>query len=354
MVDAYPSYLGDLEPSQPALLTVSGLRKSFGSRSSQVAALNAVELAVYEGELLSLLGPAGSGKSAVLSVVAGVEKPDSGRILLAGEEVPKGSHAIGLASTAFAPRHTVHDVLTAALKTGGVGRRETDAELGDVLKRIGYPGDPEARAGELPAQQQLLVALAAQAAAGAQVVLLDDPLNPVDRTLRDRVQDEIRVAQEEFGLTLVVATRNAQQALSLSDRIAVILDGRIVQTGPPQEVYELPASEEVAALIGPVNLIPPAASVQLLAQAATFSVRPEKIRIVGEGHLAAPDEVLAGGTVLRTVYGGPTSTVTVRLDAEGVEVQVLRLNSTAPEEIPVVGGQRVTVVWPRRHAVRFA
>ena len=353
MVDTRPSYLNDLD-QRPALLSASGLRKVFGSRSSQITALDGLDLAVYQGELLSLLGPAGSGKSAVLAVIAGLEKADSGRILLGGQDIPKGSHGIGLASTAFAARHSVHDVLTSALKIGGVGRRETDAELGDLLKRIGYQGAPEARAGDLPAQQQLLLALAVQAAAGAQVVLLDDPLGPVDRTLRDRTQDEIRVAQEEFGLTLIVATRNAQQALSLSDRVAVILAGRIVQAGSPSEVYERPASERVAALVGAVNLIEPGAAVQLLNQTATFSVRPEKIRVVGEGYRAAPDEVLATGTVQRILYGGATSTVTVRLDAEGAQIQVLRLNSAAPEDIPVTGGQRVTVVWPRRHAVRFA
>lgn len=144
------------------------------------------------------------------------------------------------------------------------------------------------------------------------MVLVDDPLGPVDRTLRDRVQDEIRAVQEEFGFSLVVTTRNAQHALSLSDRIAVILDGRIEQTGTPLEIYERPASEQVAALIGAVNLLDAAVSVQLLNQAAIFSVRPEKIRVVGEGYEAEPDEVLAIGTVLRMVYLGVTSRITVR------------------------------------------
>lgn len=354
VVDAGVSYLQDFETQRQPLLTVGGLRKSFGSRSHQVVALNGVDLAVYEQEVLTLLGPAGAGKSAVLATVAGQEKADSGRIHLAGQEVPKNSPLIGYLSTDFGPRQSVRDVLTAALKSRGVARRDMDDAFEDVLKRIGYEGDPDFRVSELPADRQLLVALGREGAAGAQVVLLDDPFGPVDRVLRDRVQDEIRAVQEEFGLSLVIATRNAQQSLSLSDRIAVLLEGRIVQTGTPLEIYERPASEQVAALIGAVNLLAPGVSVQLLDQAAVFSVRPEKIRVVGENYSAAPDEVLAIGTALRIVYLGATSRITVRLDAGGAPIQVLRLNSAAPDDIPVLTGQRVTVVWPRRHAVRFA
>ena len=354
MVNARLSYLHDLETQRKPLLTVGSLRKAFGSRSHQVSALNGVDLAVYEQEVLTLLGPAGAGKSAVFAALAGAEKPDSGRIQLEGQELPKGSRALARVSTAFGPRQTVRDVLSTALKTRGVGRRDIEDEFGSVLKRIGHQRDPDVRVIELPADQQLLLALAREGAAGARVALLDDPLGPIDHVLRDRTQDEIRAVQEEFGLSLVIATRNAQQALSLSDRIAVILDGRIEQTGTPLEIYERPASEQVAALIGAVNLLDPAVSVQLLNQAATFSVRPEKIRVVDGDYAAAADEVLAVGTVLRIVYLGATSRITVRLDVGGSPIQVLRLNSAAPEDIPLMPGRRVTVVWPRRHAVRFA
>ena len=347
MVGTHLSYLHGLEPEPLRLFTVRSLRKSFGSRSHRLTALDGIDLALYQHEVLTLLGPAGSGKSATLALIAGLERPDSG-------QVDRGDTAIALASTDFGPRQSVRDVLAPALKARGVGRREMDDEVAAVLKRIGPVDDPEIRAVELSAAQQLLLALGREAAAGAQVVLLDDPLAPIEHPLRERVQDEIRAVREEFGFGLVVATRDAQQALRLSDRIAVLWDGRIVQTGPPLEVYERPANESVAELIGAVNLLGPAVSVQLLAQTATFSLRPEKIRVVGEGYSPEADEVPATGTVLRVVYLGATSRITVRLDAEGAEIQVLRLNSAAPEDLPVQAGQRVTVVWPRRHAVRFA
>ncbi|GLY13790.1 ABC transporter ATP-binding protein [Kineosporia sp. NBRC 101677] len=354
MAGTHLSYLQQLESALPPLLTVSSLAKSFGSRSHRLTALDGVDLTLYEHEVLTLLGPAGSGKSATLALVAGLEKPDHGQILLDGQEVPRGSSVIGLADTDFGPRQSVRDVLAPALKARGVGRREMDDEVASLLKRIGPIDDPELRAVELSPAHQLLLAMGREAAAGAQVVLLDDPLAPVEHPLRERVQDEIRVVREEFGFALVIATRDAQQALSLSDRIAVLWEGRTVQSGPPLEIYERPANESVAELIGAVNLLGPAVSVQLLAQTATFSVRPEKIRVVGEGYPLAADEVLATGTVQRVVYLGATSRITVRLDAEGAEIQVLRLNSAAPEDIPVQAGQPVTVVWPRRHAVRFA
>nr|WP_269328583.1 ABC transporter ATP-binding protein [Kineosporia babensis] len=315
--------------------------------------MDGVDLAVYEHEVLTLLGPAGAGKSALLEVLAGGDKPDGGHIHLAGQEVPKGSRAIGLAGTGFAPRQSVRDVLAAAARIRGAGRREIEDEVGSVLKGIGHRGDPQARAAEIPAEQQLFVAIGRELLAGAQVILLDDPLAGIDHARRDHVQDEIRAIRQEFALSLVVATRNAQQALSLSDRIAVLLNGKIAQTGTPLEIYERPASAQVAATIGTVNLLEPAVSVQLLNQTATFSVRPEKIRVVGDDYPAEADEVLATGTVLRVVYLGATSRITVRLDAEGAQIQVLRLNSAAPEDLPVGAGQRVTVVWPRRHAMRF-
>ncbi len=315
--------------------------------------LEGVDLDLYEHEVLTLLGPPGAGKSATLSVLAGLERPDSGRILFAGEELPKGSRLIGFAETGFGPRQSVRDVIAVAAKSAGVARGEIEDEVGAILKGIAHLGAPEVRASELPVEQQVLLALGREAAAGARVVLLDDPLAAVEHSLRDHMQDEIRAVQEEFGLSLVVTTRTAHQALSLSDRIAVMLNGRIVQTGPPLEIYERPASEQVAALIGAVNLLSPAVSVQLLNQTATFSVRPEKIRVVGEDYQAEPDEVLATGTVQRVVYLGATSRITVRLDAEHAQIQVLRLNSAAPKDIPVSSGQRVTVVWPRRHAMLF-
>ncbi|MBT0772699.1 ABC transporter ATP-binding protein [Kineosporia sp. J2-2] len=353
MVETYPSYVPDLESVRPPLLTVSGLRKAFGTRHSQVTALDGLDLAVAEGEILTLLGPAGSGKSALLAVLAGAERADSGRLHLAGAELPKGGHAIGRVVTDFAPKTTVRDVLAGALKIRGVARRDLEHELGAVLDRVVHRGDPDTRVLELPTHTQLLVAIAAEAVAGARVVLLDDPLAAIDAVQRDRMHDEIRAARDEFGLTLIVATRTPQLAMGLGERVAVMLDGKVVQIGAPPEVYELPATEQVAALTGPVNLLRPEASVQLMAQPASFGLRPEKIRIVGDDHLVAADEVLAAGTVVRIDYGGATSRLVVRLDAAGATVQVLRLNSAVEEEFPVIAGQRVTVVWPRRHAVRF-
>ncbi|MDP9826667.1 ATP-binding cassette domain-containing protein [Kineosporia succinea] len=349
------SYVHSLRPRTTALLTVTGLRKSYRSRAGQATAVDSISLAVEAGQVLSLLGPARAGKSVALSLIAGRERPDAGRIQLSGHDVPRGRHDIGHVATGFGftARQSVREVMTAALRTGGSGRRGLDDELATVLARLTFDGDPDARVAELPAREQLLVAIGREAVAGARVLLLDEPLEPVERPLRDQAQDDILALRQEFGLTLVIATRNPRQAMNLSERVAVMINGRLEQTGAPIEVYERPATEEVAALGGAVNLLGPAASVQLLNQTATFSVRPEKIRIVETGYEAAPDEVLAIGTVLTVVYGGATTRITIQLDADAAVIRVLRMNSAAPEDLPASPGQRVTLIWPRRDATRF-
>lgn len=317
--------------------------------------VDGVDLELHEGEGLVLLGPPGAGKSALLSAVAGIDPPDSGRIRLAGEELPRDGQPIGHVPTdpGFAPRQSVRDVIAARLRDRGVPRRELDGQVADLLERMRLPIEPDLRAHEMPGHFRLLVAIAAQLAAGARVLLLDDPFRSVEPSLHARVQDGIDYLRREFGLSLVMATTEAGQALGLGDRIVLLRSGRVVQVGSPAEVYERPADSRVAAMLGDVNLLVPEVSVKLMNQAAMFSIRPEKIQIVADGYPAAADEVVTTGVVARVVYLGATSRITVRLDTGDTDLLVLRLNNPALHSMTTLLDQPVTVAWARRHAVRL-
>lgn len=355
MSGAHAPYLSGPELDRATVLSVQGLRRSVGPRGEQTVLLDGVDLDLYDAEVLAVLGPPGSGKTALLNAVAGIERPDSGRVRVAGAPLPD-AQVIGHipVEPVFGSRQSVRDLLAAGVRARGVGRRDVEHEVSVLFERMRLPVDLDSRANELPLQLRLLVAICAQIACGATIFVIDEPYAAIDPPLRPMIETQIGYLRNEFGLSLVIATRSYEQALGMGHRVAVLIAGRVVQIGSPGEVYERPANAEVAALVGAVNLLAPEVSVQLLNQTATFSVRPEKISIVPDGYPEEADEVVATGVVDRVVYLGATSRVTVRLDAGSAEILVLRLNNPALQDIPVVAQQRVTVAWARRHAVRFA
>ena len=185
------------------------------------------------------------------------------------------------------------------------------------------------------------------------MLLLDEPLGALDRQLRQEMQVELKAIQAEVGITFVVVTHDQEEALTMSDRIAVLRDGRIEQVGAPAEVYERPATPFVAGFIGTSNVLAGPAAAELVGEPGTFTVRPEKIHVLEPGAETPPGHCHADGIVRDVAYAGPVTRLTVRLDVGG-ELVVLQQNlSTTSAEVAALAGSKVTLVWRPEHNFRL-
>jgi putative spermidine/putrescine transport system ATP-binding protein len=341
------------EPSRPAV-TLSGVSKTFGS----VTAVDGVDLKIADGEFFSLLGPSGSGKTTVLRMIAGFEMPSSGRIFLTGDDVTRVPPFRRDVNTVFQdyalfPHLDVLENVAYGLRVKGVGKEERLSRAEEALATVALEGYEGRRTTQLSGGQRQRVALARALVNRPKVLLLDEPLGALDLKLREQMQVELKAIQGSVGITFVFVTHDQDEALSMSDRVAVFNQGRIEQVGTPSEVYERPVSEFVARFVGTSNLLGPGVSAGLVGQQGTFSVRPEKIYLVPAAHEADPDETVADGRVESVAYVGAASRLVVKLDA-GPEISVLRPNgeATEAERVPAAGA-RVRLALGRRHAVRL-
>jgi putative spermidine/putrescine transport system ATP-binding protein len=339
-------------------ITLSGLRKSFGSGNGTVRAVDGVDLEIADGEFFSLLGPSGSGKTTVLRLIAGFELPTSGRIVLGGQDVTKLAPFRRDVNTVFQdyalfPHLTVFDNVAYGLRVKGVAKVETAARVTEALGTVRLEGFGDRRPGQLSGGQRQRVALARALVNRPRVLLLDEPLGALDLKLREQMQVELKSIQAQVGITFVFVTHDQAEALAMSDRVAVFNHGRIEQVGTPTAIYERPATSFVAGFVGTSNLLPPDVATELIGQKATFSVRPEKIRLVAADHEPDLGEVVADGVVAEVSYSGPSSLITVTL-AAGPTMAFLRQNGPAQDGEPdPVPGRPVRLAWGRRHAVRL-
>ena len=309
-----------------------GVSKRFG----EMTAVDELNLTITEGEFFSLLGPSGCGKTTTLRMVAGFEQPSAGEIFLEGEavaEVPPYRRNVNTVFQSYAlfENLDVRENVAFGLKRRKVGKEEIRTRVDAALELVQLPGRSDAKPRELSGGQKQRVALARALVNRPSVLLLDEPLGALDLKLRKQMQIELKQIQREVGITFVYVTHDQEEALSMSDRIAVMSEGRIIQCGVPEDVYEHPAEEFVAGFIGISNLIEgvveDASTVRvgkdLLLSApipegcnrgeqVQISVRPEKIAI--------DDEVESGmvqmeGTIEGRVYLGVSTQVTISLGA---------------------------------------
>jgi spermidine/putrescine ABC transporter ATP-binding subunit len=354
-------------PNQPptpqegeTALALSGVVRRFGP----VTALGGIDLAVRRGELLTILGPSGSGKTTLLKVIAGFETPDEGDVFLASRRVtfaPPAKRDIGMVFQNYAlfPHMTVAENIAFPLEMRKVPKAEARARVEQALQLVDLPG----LGGRLPRQlsggQQQRAALARAIVFGPSLLLLDEPFGALDRKLREQMQLEVRRLQRQLGLTALFVTHDQEEALILSDRIAVMDQGRIVQLGTPQEIYRRPANRFVAGFIGESNLFkarvvaPGYAALEgdtrLRLPAGTppegaeigLMLRPERPRPLTDG--SAADNAFPG-SVLEIVYLGETVKYRIRLDP-GFEIIVRWPFREAGDALQV--GDRVTVGWNR-------
>jgi spermidine/putrescine transport system ATP-binding protein len=249
-------------------------------RFTEHAAVDGVSLSIGEGEFFSLLGPSGCGKTTTLRMIAGFVAPDEGRILLHGDDVttvPPNKRPVNMVFQQYAlfPHMTVYDNVAFGLKMAHVPRTDHRTRVDEILRVVALEGYERRRPRQLSGGQQQRVALARALVNRPAALLLDEPLGALDVKLRRHMQLELKRIQHELGTTFVYVTHDQEEALAMSDRIAVMNDGRVEQLGTPREIYEHPASAFVADFVGTVNVLD--------LGGGEFSVRPERIRILREG-----------------------------------------------------------------------
>jgi len=336
---------------------LSGLRKVFGSGAAGVVAVDSVDLDVRDGEFFAMLGPSGSGKTTVLRMIAGFETPTAGRIHLGDRDVttdPPFDRDVNTVFQDYAlfPHMSVLDNVAYGLMVKGVAKSARRSQAREALATMRLAGMDDRRPGQLSGGQRQRVALARALVNHPKVLLLDEPLGALDLKLREQMQLELKSIQREVGVTFLFVTHDQEEALTMSDRIAVFNDGQVEQVGTPSEVYEHPATPFVAGFVGTSNLITDDAARTLLGEDGTFSVRPEKIALhVGDASPPA-GHVLAGGEVREVVYAGPSTRYVVRLDA-GPELVALQQNTGPSSDLAAAPrGSRVRLGFARENVYR--
>ena len=343
--------------SDPSTIAVSlrGLTKRYGP----VTAVDGIDLDIREGELLTLLGPSGSGKTTTLRMVAGFELPSEGTIHLGGVDVttrPPFERDVNTVFQDYAlfPHMSVAENVGYGLRVRKVAKAERRERVAAALAQVRLDDFGDRRPSQLSGGQRQRVALARALVNRPRVLLLDEPLGALDRQLRQEMQVELKAIQAAVGITFVVVTHDQEEALTMSDRIAVLRDGRIEQVGAPAEVYERPANPFVAGFVGTSNVLAGRAAAELVGEAGTFTVRPEKIHVLDRGAETPPGHCQAAGTVRDVAYAGPVTRLTVGLEVGG-ELVVLQQNlSTTSAEVAALAGSRVKLVWRLEHNFRLS
>jgi putative spermidine/putrescine transport system ATP-binding protein len=354
----------------PPDIRLAGVRKLYGD----VVAVDGVDLEIRRGEFFTLLGPSGSGKTTCLRMIAGFERPDAGSIELAGDDVSRLPPAERDVNTVFQdyalfPHMTVGDNVAYGLKVKKVPKDERAQRVEEALKMVRLEGYADRRPSQLSGGQRQRVALARALVNRPRVLLLDEPLGALDLKLRQQLQVELKGIQSEVGITFVYVTHDQDEALTMSDRIAVMDDGHVLQVGSPRDVYEEPGSRFVAGFVGVSNLLElpveksdgdvldlrlgPDDSISgerrggaSPGATAVVTIRPERIALADAPE---PGACHARGTVRESLYAGPTSRFVVELDGGG-ELMVVRQNATTSyEEVAALREQPVVLTWKREY-----
>jgi putative spermidine/putrescine transport system ATP-binding protein len=319
-----------------------------------VVAVDDLSLEIGDGEFFSMLGPSGSGKTTTLRMIAGFELPTAGRILLHGEDVsnrPPFERDVNTVFQDYAlfPHMTVGENVGYALTIRKVARPEKERRVGEALDMVRLSGYDRRRPGQLSGGQRQRVALARALVNRPRVLLLDEPLGALDLKLREEMQIELKAIQQQVGITFIYVTHDQEEALTMSDRLAVFNRGRVEQVGSPADVYERPATRFVAGFVGTSNLLTGAAATSIVGRPGTFTVRPEKIRIGSPGDPVGPDESTALGTIRNVVYLGSETRYVVALDAGGELVVTQQNLTTSSMDALEAAGRAVRLTWKQIH-----
>jgi len=342
-------------PSPVPAVRLERIEKRYGD----VTAVDGIDLEIADGEFFSMLGPSGSGKTTTLRMIAGFEVPTAGRVLLHGHDVTRLAPFDRDVNTVFQdyalfPHMTVADNVAYGLLVRKVARPERERRVAEALRMVRLEGYDRRKPGQLSGGQRQRVALARALVNRPRVLLLDEPLGALDLKLREEMQLELHQIQAEVGITFVYVTHDQQEALTMSDRIAVFSNGRIEQVGTPADVYERPATRFVAGFVGTSNLLMGAAAEAIVGRRGTFTIRPEKIHLAAPDEAAGEGEISAPGRVRDVIYVGSETRYIVALE-QGAELVVTQQNlATSSMEALAAQGREVRLVWRRDHCLPIA
>lgn len=315
---------------KPVIVSIQGLAKSFGD----VRAVAGVDLEIFEGEFITLLGPSGSGKTTVLRMIAGFEKPDSGKILLRGKDVsqlPPYDRDVNTVFQDYAlfPHMDVISNIEYGLRVNGVDKKERNQRAMQALKQVRLEGYEGRKPAQLSGGQRQRVALARALVNRPSVLLLDEPLGALDLKLREQMQIELKELQRAVGITFIFVTHDQEEALTMSDRIAVFNHGRIEQLGTPREIYDNPQSSFVSEFVGQTNKIE--------IEGKKINIRPEFIS-VSKGSVYGDRSIQ--GTLRDIIFVGATTRYLVDTSLGSAMI------STDPKDSLVIG-EIVSLSWDK-------
>ncbi len=328
---------------------------SVTKRFGDTTAVDDLTLSVESGEFFSMLGPSGSGKTTVLRLIAGFEDVTSGSITIAGADVTRAAPFDRTVNTVFQdyalfPHMSIADNVGYGLRVRKVPKAEQAERVATALAQVRLSHLADRLPHQLSGGQRQRIALARALILQPRVLLLDEPLGALDKQLREQMQIELKQIQREVGITFIFVTHDQEEALTLSDRIAVFNNGRVEQVGTPREVYEYPQTAFVASFLGLSNLIDAAHAERLTGTPEAMSVRPERVRLVDARSKPAAHETSVEGTIVETVYTGPTTRYIVDT-VDGLRVVAERHNAHAPDDTaPYHRGDVVRAVWVTEHA----
>jgi spermidine/putrescine transport system ATP-binding protein len=357
-------------------IELAGIYKEFNSHGDVVQAVAGVDLEIGVGEFFSLLGPSGCGKTTTMRMIAGFEEPTRGEVKLYGKSVlgvPPNKRDVNMVFQSYAlfPHMSVFENVAFGLRRKGVAKDEVTKRVTEIIETVGLAGREKRRPRELSGGQQQRVALARALVNRPRALLLDEPLGALDLKLRQAMQVELKRIQREVGITFIYVTHDQGEALTMSDRIAVMNEGRVEQLGSPREIYERPATRFVAGFIGTSNLLSgDVKSVSgeravilsgdgqhievplreglsaAIGSPVELTVRPEKIDLTLDAASAASCRLR--GTVTEVVYLGTSTNYNV-LTSTGAEVTVFVQNSNNADDV-AARGQDVWLSWEPEHS----
>jgi spermidine/putrescine transport system ATP-binding protein len=366
---------GDGQRAGHPAIEFAGVRKDYLSHGEAVPAVKSLDLTIGQGEFFSLLGPSGCGKTTTMRMIAGFEEPTAGKVFLDGQDVTgvapnKRDVNMVFQSYALFPHLNVLQNVAFGLERKKVPKSETRRRVGEILEIVSLTGMEKRQPKEMSGGQQQRVALARALVNHPRALLLDEPLGALDLKLRQQMQVELKRIQREVGITFVYVTHDQGEALTMSDRIAVMNGGLIEQLGTPRDIYEKPASRFVAGFIGTSNILDgqvgwvengtgvidlgngervlaPLPEGFQTGRTIEVSVRPEKIDL----HRSAPHAPglsVVSGTVSEVVYHGTSTNYTVATTT-GSDFVVFDQNAQNAEDV-ASRGERVFLTWAPQHS----
>jgi putative spermidine/putrescine transport system ATP-binding protein len=323
----------------------------------EVKAVDEANLEIVDGEFFSMLGPSGSGKTTCLRMIAGFDRPTSGNIFLYGKDVsnlPPYERDVNTVFQDYAlfPHMTIEDNIAYGLMVKGVPQKERNQRVDEMLDLVRLPGFRYRNPSQLSGGQRQRVALARALINNPKVLLLDEPLGALDLKLRQQMQVELKSIQKRVGITFIFVTHDQEEALTMSDRIAVFNDGKIQQVGTPSEIYERPVSAFVAGFVGTSNLVSGEVARKITGSDEMFSIRPEKIHLGTKNSEPEKDMLCIDGVVRDVVYLGLFTRYLVEIEG-GADLVVVEQNlKTTSMDVLSAKGQKVRLHWHKDHINR--